>query len=310
MTTRACRLCLICCGLLAVAGCATPPEKDPVQIKLNDLDTRLVRIERVVANQSLLELANELDAARSDVRSLHNDFDQVSNNLAASRKQQKDLYADLDRRLKALEGRAAPGAAAALSGTAAAERGAASAADASASGAMAGVAAGGAATGGGATGGAAAGGAPAASTGAGTIAPVGAGASLPVPDGNDRANYQAAFALLKDSQYDQAVTAFQQFLVAFPDSTLADNAQYWLGEAYYVNKNFTESLSAFQTLIDKYPQSRKLPDALLKVGYCDYELARWDQAKKVLSEVVAKFSDTAAGHLAQQRLEKLAAEKH
>ncbi len=310
MTTRACRLCLICCGLLAVAGCATPPEKDPVQIKLNDLDTRLVRIERVVANQSLLELANELDAARSDVRSLHNDFDQVSNNLAASRKQQKDLYADLDRRLKALEGRAAPGAAAALSGTAAAERGAASAADASASGATAGVAAGGAATGGGATGGAAAGGAPAASTGAGTIAPVGAGASLPVPDGNDRANYQAAFALLKDSQYDQAVTAFQQFLVAFPDSTLADNAQYWLGEAYYVNKNFTESLSAFQTLIDKYPQSRKLPDALLKVGYCDYELARWDQAKKVLSEVVAKFSDTAAGHLAQQRLEKLAAEKH
>jgi tol-pal system protein YbgF len=310
VTTRACRLCLICCGLLAVAGCATPPEKDPVQIKLNDLDTRLVRIERVVANQSLLELANELDAARSDVRSLHNDFDQVSNNLAASRKQQKDLYADLDRRLKALEGRAAPGAAAALSGTAAAERGAASAADASASGAMAGVAAGGAATGGGATGGAAAGGAPAASTGAGTIAPVGAGASLPVPDGNDRANYQAAFALLKDSQYDQAVTAFQQFLVAFPDSTLADNAQYWLGEAYYVNKNFTESLSAFQTLIDKYPQSRKLPDALLKVGYCDYELARWDQAKKVLSEVVAKFSDTAAGHLAQQRLEKLAAEKH
>jgi tol-pal system protein YbgF len=288
---------LICCGLLAVAGCATPPEKDPVQIKLNDLDTRLVRIERVVANQSLLELANELDAARSDVRSLHNDFDQVSNNLAASRKQQK-------------EGRAAPGAAAALSGTAAAERGAASAADASASGATAGVAAGGAATGGGATGGAAAGGAPAASTGAGTIAPVGAGASLPVPDGNDRANYQAAFALLKDSQYDQAVTAFQQFLVAFPDSTLADNAQYWLGEAYYVNKNFTESLSAFQTLIDKYPQSRKLPDALLKVGYCDYELARWDQAKKVLSEVVAKFSDTAAGHLAQQRLEKLAAEKH
>ncbi|MGA2709264.1 MAG: tol-pal system protein YbgF [Steroidobacteraceae bacterium] len=316
MTTRACRLCLICCGLLAVAGCATPPEKDPVQIKLNDLDTRLVRIERVVANQSLLELANELEAARSDVRSLHNDFDQVSNNLAASRKQQKDLYADLDRRLKALEGRAAPGGAAALSGMASADRGAASTADASANGAAAGAGPGGGAAAGAAPGGAAAGGgpaaggAPASGAAAGATAPIGAGASLPVPDGNDRANYQAAFALLKDSQYDQAVNAFQQFLIAFPDSALADNAQYWLGEAYYVNKNFTESLSAFQTLIDKYPQSRKLPDALLKVGYCDYELARWDQAKKVLSEVVAKFSDTPAGHLAQQRLEKLAAEKH
>jgi hypothetical protein len=52
-----------------------------VQIKLNDLDTRLVRIERVVANQSLLELANELEALRSDVRSLHNDFDVLNNNL-------------------------------------------------------------------------------------------------------------------------------------------------------------------------------------------------------------------------------------
>jgi len=69
-------------------------------------------------------------------------------------------------------------------------------------------------------------------------------------------------------------------------------------------------LTAFQGLVDKYPQSRKLPDALLKVGYCNYELARWDQAKKVLSEVVAKFSDTPAGRLAQQRLDKLAAEKH
>src|SRR5271166_1799204 len=309
VTTRACRLCLICCGLIAVAGCATPPEKDPVQIKLNDLDTRLVRIERVVANQSLLELANELEAARSDVRSLHNDFDLVSNNLAASRKQQKDLYADLDRRLKALEGRAAPGAAPALSGTAGAERGAQPTADASASGATAGAgpdgaANAGAASAGAATGVAATGSAPAAGPTAGSAAPVGAGASLPVPDGNDRANYQAAFALLKDSQYDQAVTAFQQFLVAFPDSTLADNAQYWLGEAYYVNKNFPESLSAFQTLVDKYPQSRKLPDALLKVGYCDYELARWDQAKRVLTEVVAKFSDTPAGRLAQQRLDK------
>ncbi len=46
-----------------MAGCAsTPPEEDPVQIKLNDLDTRLARIERVVANQSLLDLANQDEA--------------------------------------------------------------------------------------------------------------------------------------------------------------------------------------------------------------------------------------------------------
>ena len=98
--------------------------------------------------------------------------------------------------------------------------------------------------------------------------------------------------------------------MSFPDSPLADNAQYWLGEAYYVNKSFPDALSAFQRVADKYPQSRKLPDALLKVGYCDYELKQWRAARDVLSQVASTYPDTPAGHLAQQRLEKMAAEKH
>ncbi len=262
-------------AVLALVGCASePPGQDPVQVKLNDLDTRLTKIERVVANQSLLELANEVDALRNDVRALHNDVDELSHNLELSRKQQRDLYADLDHRLKALEARSGPaGAAAPASAAPAAPAAAAPAAAAAA---------------------AAASGQP----------------SLPVPDGTDTANYQAAFNLLKDSQYDRAIGAFQNFLTAFPDSPLAENAQYWLGEAYYVNKSFTDALAAFQRVADKYPQSRKLPDALLKVGYCDYELKQWDAAKQVLSQVVASFPDTPAGHLAQQRLDKMAAEKH
>src|SRR5260221_14034586 len=105
-----------------MAGCAnTPPEEDPVQIKLKDLDTRLERIERVVANQSLLELANQTDALRNDLRAMHNDVDLLTNNLEASRKQQRDLYADLDRRMKNLESRGGgggAGGAAAASGAA------------------------------------------------------------------------------------------------------------------------------------------------------------------------------------------------
>jgi tol-pal system protein YbgF len=254
---------LLCLAALALAGCAsTPPEQDPVQIRLNDLDNRLLRIERVVANQSLLELTNELEALRKDLRSMHNDMDLMTNNLEAARKQQRDLYADLDLRVKNLETR---GTAAAGPGDAAAP----------------------------------------------TSAPVAAAAgSLPVSDGSDRANYQAAFALLKDSQYDRAIAAFNQFLLSFPDSQLADNAQYWLGEAYYVNKSFPEAENAFQRMVDRYPQSRKLPDALLKIGYCRYELKQWAQAKQVLTLVAANYADSPAGHLAQQRLEKITAEKH
>ncbi len=258
-----------CLGLLALAGCAsTPPDEDPVQIKLKDLDTRLVRIERVMANQSLLDVANQLEALRSDVRAMHNDVDQLNNAIDAGRKQQRDLYADLDQRIKNLESRGA------------------SAAGAGASGAAAGAVA----------------------AGGGTAAPASGGA-----DGNsgeDKTAYQVAFNMLKDGQYDRAIAAFQKFLAAFPDSSLADNAQYWLGEAYYVNKSYPEAQAAFQRVVDKYPQSRKLPDALLKIGYCRYEMKQWESAREVLGQVVARFTDTPAARLAQQRLDKMSAEKH
>ncbi len=246
---------------MAMVGCAsTPPEQDPVQIKLNDLDTRLARIERVVANQSLLDLANQNDSLRSDLRAMHNDVDLLSNNLEASRKQQRDLYADLDRRMKNLESRGGAGA-----GSAA---------------------------------------------GSGDASSGGAGGDSSAAGSDDKAAYQTAFNLLKDSQYDRAIAAFQKFLIVYSDSSLADNAQYWLGEAYYVNKSFPEAQGAFQRVVDKYPQSRKRPDALLKIGYCQYELKQWDSAKGTLSQVVRQFPDTPAGHLAQQRLDKMASEKH
>ena len=77
-----------------------------------------------------------------------------------------------------------------------------------------------------------------------------------------------------------------------------------------MNKSFPEALAAFQRVADRYPQSRKLPDAMLKIGYCDYELKQWGAARDVLSQVASQYSDTPAGNLAKQRLEKMAAEKH
>jgi len=243
----------VCLAAWAIAGCSTtPPEEDPVHIKLNDLDTRLARIERVVSNQSLLDMANQVESLRSDVRAMRNDVDVLNHSLESARKQQKDLYADLDSRLKAVEARGGAGAAAGAS--------------------------------------AGAGDSPSADT--------------------DKGAYQAAFALLKAGQYDRAIAGFQTFLSTYPASGLADNAQYWLGEAYYVNKQYPESLAAFQRVVEKFPGSRKLPDALLKIGYCDYELKDYSAARSALEQVAAKYPDSASARLAQQRLEKMAAEKH
>jgi len=278
MSARASVLAAACAAALALAGCATSPEEDPVQIKLNDLDTRLTRIERVVSNNSLLDISNQMSTLQADLRSMHNDIDEINHSLENGRKQQRDLYADIDQRLKALEGRAGTGGS-------------------------------GAAT--------AAGGSPApvgppGSTVLSTGAAAGAvaGAAAQGSAGADAVSYQAAFALLKNNQYDQAIQAFQSFLGTYPTSSLADNAQYWLGEAYYVKQSFPEALAAFQKVLDKYPQSRKVPDAMLKVGFCDYELKQFQAAKDVLTQLQSTYGDTPAGHLAQQRLEKMAAEKH
>ena len=73
---------------------------------------------------------------------------------------------------------------------------------------------------------------------------------------------------------------FKQFLVTFPDSELADNAQYWLAESYYASQQFEQALADFEVVINDYPRSRKVPDALLKMGYCNYELKRWDAARR------------------------------
>jgi tol-pal system protein YbgF len=133
---------------------------------------------------------------------------------------------------------------------------------------------------------------------------------LPVPGGSDRDNYQAAFELLKEQRYEPAAMAFSQFLVSYPDSQLADNAQYWLAESYYVTDQFDAALEQFSLVIDKYPRSRKVPDALLKMGYCTFELERWDEARKALGRVQSEYPDTTAARLAGQRLKRMADEGH
>jgi len=128
------------------------------------------------------------------------------------------------------------------------------------------------------------------------------------PSGGDQETYQGAFEMLKEQRYEDAAEAFAGFLAAYPESQLADNAQYWLAEAHYVTDEFALALDEFQEVLDLYPRSRKVPDALLKIGYCNYELDNWPEARIALSRVRADFPDTTAARLAEQRLERMSDE--
>ncbi len=240
---------LAICAVLA--GCATSPEQDPVVQRMTELDSRLLRIERVLANQSLLDLSQRIEASQNEVRALRGQLEELQHNVNRTQDQLREQYADVDRRVAALEG----------------------------------------------------------GGGGGHASPRGAAGSLPIPQGDDRANFQAAFDLLKDGKYPEATTAFRQFIATFPNSELSDNAWYWLGESHYVTRQYGEALKSFRTVIDRYPASRKLPDALLKIGYCNYELKNWAEARAALNQVVQQYGDTTAARLASQRIAKMESER-
>lgn len=123
--------------------------------------------------------------------------------------------------------------------------------------------------------------------------------------GEDRAAYQEAFDRLRAGAYRQAIEAFSAFLKAHPGSPLAANAQYWLGEGYYVTGDFERALEAFAAVPETYPESNKVPDARLKQGYTLYELGRWSAAREVLEAVRTDYPDTTVARLAEQRLQML-----
>jgi len=74
---------------------------------------------------------------------------------------------------------------------------------------------------------------------------------------DEKAAYDQAFQALKELRYADAAEEFQSFIDRYPDSEYTDNAQYWLGESYYVTRNYDIALTAFQTLLDSFPDSPK-----------------------------------------------------
>jgi tol-pal system protein YbgF len=108
---------LLTTSALVFAGCATPPEEDPVFIRMNDLDARVQRIERVLTNQSLLELAQRVDRWQADLRTIRGEVELLQNETQGGKTQSRNLYGDLEKRLAALETLGGVGAASALGTT-------------------------------------------------------------------------------------------------------------------------------------------------------------------------------------------------
>lgn len=123
--------------------------------------------------------------------------------------------------------------------------------------------------------------------------------------GGQQESYDAAVKLLREGRYEQAATALQDFLHRFPGGPLAGNAQYWLGENYYVMRDFARARDAFIQFGASYPNSERVPEALLKLGYCYDELGDAAKAREVLRRLTQAYPGTNAAAQAERRLQQL-----
>ncbi|MBV62594.1 tol-pal system protein YbgF [Abyssibacter profundi] len=247
-------LALLAIGSLA-SGCASfgSNEPSPEQLRLNALEQRAERVDRRLENLNLVQVAEAVDGVEAKMRELRGEVERLSYELEASKRRERQLYLDIDKRLQRLE----------QSGV----------------GAL-----------------------------AGSASPDGTAqvsAAEVASDPEIEKAYVTAFDLLKAGKFDAAIRSFQSFRSKYPNSVYADNAQYWLGEAYYVKQEYGPANEAFVSMIQRYPDSPKVPDALLKSAYIDYEQGNFGEARATLQQVLEQHPNASAASLARQRLDRM-----
>ncbi|MGE0385698.1 MAG: tol-pal system protein YbgF [Gammaproteobacteria bacterium] len=318
-------LLLLTCTLLAGAGgTAGAQERAPVT-SLRDARGAAVPAARPVDPQVLFELANQVERLQAEVSRLRGELESQRHDAEQQRTRQREQLVDFDRRLQAVErggvaqagagealdaplrtlapaqappvAGAVPAAGLAIETQPAAQAAAADEPDADAR----------------AQGIApitqAAGIPPAAAPAPQAApAPEPTAAQAPADPAADQA-YKSAFNLLKAGKYDDAIAAFNNYLVEYPGAASADSAQFWLGEAYYVTRQYQAAIGEYQKLLNAYPRSQKAPNALLKLGFAYQELGKPDLARTRLEQVRSAYPGTTAARLADERLRQLGAPK-
>ena len=111
-----------------------------------------------------------------------------------------------------------------------------------------------------------------------------------VPGGGDPKDlYETAYGYLLQQNFGSAQTAFSDFLDLYPNDPLAGNAQYWLGETYYVRSKYRSAAKAFLKGYRTYRRSSKAPDSLLKLAMSFDRLGQKEAACSSYGELKAKF---------------------
>ncbi|MGA7950496.1 MAG: tol-pal system protein YbgF [Thiobacillaceae bacterium] len=269
-------------GSPALADQPAAQQFQQLQSQIQALDQRLGKVETLLQNHGPLSLLKDVEDLKEEVARLKGQSELNVHEIDVQGKRQTDLYQDLDHRLTELASRPAP----AVPPATLAQNPE-----------------------------------PAASVAAGKTPPGQDSSSTAPAGGNAAASgssaqasadplvesklYEAALNQFRAANYAGAIAGFKGFVKAYPTSSLASNAQYWIGYSYYAMGDYRTALAHQQKLLVEFPQSGKVPDALLNIARCQEELRQTSSARKTLEEIIAKHGDSNAAVIAVKRLATL-----
>ena len=245
----------------------TQAQIQQLQSQVQDLQVRLARLEAVLQGQGLLTLYNDVQSLKDQVARLNGMSEVQGHQIDQMDRRQIDLYQNLDQRIAAQ--------ALVLEKLKTQEGGTEPTP-------------------------------PAVSTppAANAAAPAAGPAAVPKAV-NETQAYEAALARFKKGDYRGAADDFRAFQKNFPTSSLAANAQFWVGYSLYLLKDYKTSIAEMRRLLQSHPKTLKAPDALLTIASCEVELNQLTAAKTTLRELVKQYPHSTAAGIARKRLELL-----
>jgi tol-pal system protein YbgF len=234
------------------------------------VDARVGKLEEAAKVQPQLDLFTQLEALKLEMNKLRGQFEVLNNAIENTGKRQRDMYIDLDTRLRRLEQQGALGAAPVPTAPAAVAPAPAAIASPAAPAAI-------------------------------TASPPAAAVAAADPGAESR-TYDAAQGQRRIGNYQGAIVAFQNFIKQYPKSNLAPRAQYWIGDSYFNLRDFKLAIASQQVLIRTYPDSPSVPDAMLNIASSQIEMGESITGRRTLEELVAKYPVSDAADKAKRRL--------
>lgn len=266
---------------------------------LKSIQQDVKKMGRLIDNRAVLELMQNVEELGSEISQMRGELEQQTHDISEIKKRQRELYLDIDRRMRVIESGASAQAAAVAPVEVPGLNEATEPAQPETPATETGV------TASGSTGLIAD-----TNTSMSTEPTSAASQASTTTSSEEQAAYQAAFDTLKEGRYKKAKTELKRFLAKYPDSSFAGNAQYWLGEAYYVTREFDQGIVEFEHVLSRYPGSSKVADAMLKLGYTYYEKKQFNKAKIMLNELRKRYPKATAARLANKRLDRMRKEGH